>query len=291
MRLDVATDFEKGARDRFTATAWGRHLTAEQFFAREATLRAHPFARAAMRTWLLREATGAVASSCETFLVPFRGGGHGALIASVFTEAPLRGRGHATAMLEAVCARLRAEAVRAVGLFSEVGARLYERVGFVAQPAQDLLLPAEPSPDTGVEWHAEGALPPSDEGTFTLTAAQCDWHVERERFYARALGRPAPAWRGASLGGSRCDWAASFQTNELHVLWYAFSSVPEAQALLRAARHVASSCGLDAVRVWETSALPTADGARTERNDELPMIRPLDGSAARWRCIHRGLWA
>jgi GNAT superfamily N-acetyltransferase len=294
MRLFEASDAEKVARDRLTASAWGRHLTESQFLAREAALRSHAFGRA-MRTWLWRDESGAVLSSCETFQVPYLRGGrsaHGVLIASVFTEERLRGQGHAVALLEAVCDQARREGALVAALFSEVGARIYERVGFVAQPSFDVVFPAKTDTVRScVSWDGPVSVDGVLQGSLELTVAQADWHVERERFYATALGRPAPATHGARLGRSRCTWAASFQTNELHVLWYAFANDEEADALIRAARHVAHACRLDAVRFWETSPLPMAEGQRVPRNDELPMLRPLDGGPAEWPLIHRGLWA
>jgi predicted N-acetyltransferase YhbS len=295
VRLERASDADQVARDRLTASAWGRHLTSDQFLAREATLRSHPFAVDAMDTWLWRDERGAVLSSCETFRVPcVRDGrpGHGIIIASVFTEERLRGRGAASAMLEAVCAQADAKGARVAALFSEVGAALYARVGFVAQPSFDVVFPARTDSNRAcVTWDTAVSVDGAPPGTLELTALQADWHVARERFYAQALRRPAPTTHGARLGGSACAWAASFQTNELHVLWYRFARDDEAEALVAAARHVAHACGLDAVRFWETSPLPASDGARVERTDELPMLRALDGGPAAWAVIHRGLWA
>ncbi|MDX2015704.1 MAG: GNAT family N-acetyltransferase [Myxococcaceae bacterium] len=295
MRLERASDAEKVARDRLTAAAWGRHLTGDQFLAREAALRAHPFAVEAMDTWLWRDGSGAVLSSCETFRVPCvrdERRGHGVVIASVFTEPRLRGRGAASAMLEAVCVEAHAQGASVAALFSEVGAALYARVGFVAQPSFDVVFPARTDPGRPcVSWDTAVAVDGAPQGTLELTALQADWHVARERFYAQALHRPAPATHGARLGESACAWAASFQTNELHVLWYRFARDDEAAALIAAARHVAQACQLTLVRFWETEPLPLGDGARVERTDELPMLRALDGGPAAWVMIHRGLWA
>jgi hypothetical protein len=142
-----------------------------------------------------------------------------------------------------------------------------------------------------VSFGREVTAPEPGDGPLELTWAQCDWHVERERFYSRALARPAPGTHTASFGEARCAFAASFQTNELHVLWYRCSSDDEARALIHGLQHVAHACHLDAVRFWETTPLPTAGGRRVERLDEVPMLRALDGGASSWPEIHRGLWA
>ncbi|MBL8923197.1 MAG: GNAT family N-acetyltransferase [Myxococcaceae bacterium] len=298
-RLVVATEAQRRARDVLTASAWGRLLRPAQFLDREVTLRAHPFAVEAMRTWLWVEGDE-VCCSCETFEVRARRGpveGRAWLVASVFTEPRLRGRGFARSMLDALALTLTGPGALALALFSEVGAPLYERAGFVAQPTWDVVLPAETSvlpTDTWRTISAGPAFPPAGDGELELilSDAQCAWHVERERFYAKALGRPAPTGHLLVRGSSSLAAAASFQTNELHVLWYDFQDDGEAESMLREACAVAGACGLGAVRVWETTRFPVpSGGARRSRDDELPMVRPLDGGAARWTRIARGLWA
>jgi hypothetical protein len=125
-----------------------------------------------------------------------------------------------------------------------------------------------------------------------LTAAQCDWHVERERLYASLLHRPGLEGHVLRAGNSTLTLAASFQTNEAHVLWYDFEREADAVRLINAAAAIAARAGLDAVRLWEVDPLPMLAGAaRVERNDELPMLCALDGSPPVWSRVHRGLWA
>lgn len=299
-RLVEATDAQKRARDEVTASAWGRLLTPAQFLAREATLRAHPFAREAMRTWLWLGDDGRVCSSCETFEVRARRRrveGRAFVVASVFTEPDLRGRGFAGALLDALAARLTGPGALALALFSEVGAQLYERVGFVAQPSWDVVFPVETSVLPMATWTPETGAPPpgpaqGEDVELLLGEAQCDWHVKRERFYAEALGRPSPAGHRLRRGTSTLAIAAAFQPNELHVLWYDFRDERDVEPMLDEARRVAGACGLDAVRLWETAPFPLPPQAkRVRRDDELPMLRPLDGGAAGWTNIARGLWA
>lgn len=303
MRLVEATDSDKRARDLLTASAWGKQLTTEQFLQREAGLRAHPFAQQHMRTWLWVDAAQ-VACSCETFEVPARRGsrvGRAFVIASVFTEPSLRGRGHAVGLINAVCARLaeQGEAL-AVVLFSEVGARIYERAGFVAQPSWDVMLPLETSvlplvtsgvkQSLGVEAPPVGAMDGAVQ--LELTVEQCDWQVERERLYASALKRPEVKAHLLRHERSSLCVAASFQTNELHVLWYRFDKPADVGPLLAAAADHGRASGLTSLRLWETTPIPLPAGAvRVPRNDELPMLRALDGGAATWSFIERGSWA
>ena len=304
MKLVEATDSDQRARDLLTAQAWGQQLTTQQFLQREAGLRAHPFAKQHLRTWLWVDEAGAVLSSCETFEVPARRGsrsGRAFVIASVFTEPSLRGKGHAVTLINAVCERLgqRADAL-AVSLFSEVGARIYERAGFVAQPSWDVVLPLEtsvlPVVISGVELLSAVEAPPSMmvDGSvqLELTVEQCDWQVERERLYAMALERPELKAHVLRCGRSSLALTASFQTNELHVLWYRFELPADVGPLLAAAATHRQASGLKALRVWETTPIPMPAGAvRVERTDELPMVRALDGGSATWGCIERGLWA
>jgi predicted N-acetyltransferase YhbS len=298
MRLVQATPAEKVARDTLTASAWGRQLSTEHFLAREAALRGHAFARSSMTTWLW--SAESILSSCETFEVPASRGavkGKAFIVASVFTETALRGRGYAGMMMKALVERLSAPNILAVALFSEVGPTLYERAGFVSQHGVDLVFPARVERSASrVQWTHDIEAPPRrtepDAVTLELSVAQCDWHVERERFYAAALGRPGLPAHVARLNGSSLAVAASFQRNELHVLWVDIHDDADGLELLNACGVMASRCGLPTVRVWETTPLPMPPGAtRVERLEELPMLRALDGGSSRWANIVQGLWA
>lgn len=303
MLLHEASEAERVVRDAATAAAWGKGLTPAQFLERERVLRGHAFASSALRAWHWRAGERTL-SSCETFEVPARRGakeGRAFIIASVFTEPEHRGRGHAVALIDALCRRLAVEGALAVALFSEVGTRIYERAGFVAQPGFDVTLPPnKDAPLPKVEWTTQGlgppvrAPPPADDASvrLALSPSQCDWHLTRARFYASALGRVAPAAHVARVGASSLAITASFQRNELHVLWYDFHADAEAALLLEACQAVAAQLSLPRVRVWETTpfALPS-DATRAVRDDELPMLRPLDGGPATWADIAQGLWA
>ena len=86
--------------------------------------------------------------------------------------------------------------------------------------------------------------------------------------------------------------AASFQTNELHGLWYRFAKPGDVGPLLAAAAAHGRASGLKTLRLWETTPIPLPTGAqRVPRTDELPMLRALDGGASQWSFIERGLWA
>ena len=159
LTLRPATAAEKHARNLLTAPVWGNRLTEAQYLAREAVLVATEFARRGMRTWVMEDDTapGIPLASCESLAMisvfdGTRGTSQG--IASVFVEERLRGRGLAATMLGLLQDRFRTENAQASILFSEVGATIYERVGYMARPIRARTwtpVPGEP-----------GALPAPD---------------------------------------------------------------------------------------------------------------------------------
>ena len=297
--LRAATEAEKRQLDVATWQAWGSGLTVEQFCERELRLRAHRWARDAMTTWLWVDQHGAVLASCETYGVSSHVGtapGRAWSIASVFVESALRGQGHALQLMKALVEKLSDEpGAQAVVLFSEVGAGLYERAGFISVPAWDVCFPACRS-STSIEWLLEpGAQPPPREAPNSLlisaTADEVDWHLESERCYASALGRAPLEHHGARLGGSTIAWAAYHRTKELHVLWLDAVDPAHRTPLISAARHAAFRIGLERVRIWETTSLAgLLDAERTPRDEALPMFAPFTPGLTRWSDIHRAVW-
>jgi GNAT superfamily N-acetyltransferase len=303
MHLSLATETQKQQRDRLTHAAWGQTLSVEQFAAREQRLRAHPWTAAGMQTWLLStgpHGAGEVLASCETFHTPsFLRGADGRLeegdswsIASVFTEERLRGRGHATRLMDLVAAQLETASPRAhaVALYSDVGAPLYRRSGYRETAAHDWVLPAEPGPVaagvdalfTDAEVPAALARMRRPQAPFFLwpTPAQVDWHLERERIYAQLHARARPPACGARVGEASALWAMVAKTNQLVVLLLDAAAPAQAHALLRAAARAAHAARLSRVVLWEepgTAALlqGLAGAERVVREDALPMLRPL----------------
>jgi GNAT superfamily N-acetyltransferase len=302
MALRLATDDEKRARDAVTHAAWGSGLDVTQFLAREARLRAHPWARATMRTWLWTGSAGEVLASCETFeqaSAVGRDAGRSWVVASVFVEPSLRRRGHSAAMLAALVERLRGEAdAHAVVLFSEVGVDLYARLGFFAVPSFDTWFDARADKPADVAWLSAPLPtptppPPAAQAlTLTLSAGQVDWQLERERFYAEVTQRPRLAAHGARVGNSSIGWTAYWRANELHVLWLHAVDPAHREPLVRAAQWAAAEAGLPVVRIWETTPLHDVPGAsREHRDDEIAMFAPLRPGVLGWTHVERGLWA
>ncbi|WP_309895783.1 GNAT family N-acetyltransferase [Archangium sp.] len=317
MHLVVATDEQKAQRDALTHSEWGALLTVEGYAAREQRLRAHPWSRVDMRTWLLCDDAGDVLASCETFRTDsFLRAPDGAFlpgdsfaIASVFTEERLRGRGHATRLMDLLAAELeRQPRAHAALLFSDVGPRIYARSGYQALPAWDWhLAPAPGAPGEPVEAllreedmaRALGRLRrPEAPFFFWPSPAQLDWHLERGRIYVDHLaGCSLPASVGATVGDSTALWGLVGRGSELHVLMFDARSAEDATALLQAARREAFRSGLSRVVLWEepanASLLPLVEGAtRVARKGSLPMVRPLlsELPLSPLLPVPRGLW-
>ncbi|MFT3713178.1 MAG: GNAT family N-acetyltransferase [Archangium sp.] len=303
MRLIEATDAQQLERDALTWQAWGAGLTAEQFVKREKRLREHVWSRRTMKSFWWVDECGAPLSSCELFLDDAYVGerrGKAGIVASVFTEEKLRGKGHAAAMLSALTDRVRErDDVLALTLFSEIGVDLYQRVGFYAVPSFDSFF--TPLSERPASVHlVERELPiPRDETTEpttlrqVLTPARLDWHLERERIYGEVMAKPRLPFHGAVFGDASITFTAYWKTNELQVLTLDARTAADATQLIDAARHAAHLLGLPTVRVWETEAFTGVlpGGERRARTDEIPMFLPIAPGIEAWTHVERALWA
>lgn len=308
--LVVATGAEKALRDEATYDAWGTGLSPLAYAARERRLRAHPFARQAMTTWLWKAGGGEVLASCETFRMAGAASGregHAHGVASVFVAPALRGRGHASAMMQALLARLRAEDPDAFAsiLFSDVGEALYERAGYVGRvfPYREIdPAPGDPAATVDALVSAEdledalSAAPlPDGEVVVRPTAVQLDWHLERERIYQGAFSAPRPTACGARAGDALAVWYVDHNPGRLELLLLLAGTEAETTALLEAARRAARTLGCALVRHWESPADPPIAaglGRKVARTRSLPMMAPLWTAAdpASWTFIPRALW-
>jgi len=315
VELVPATEDQRTARDRVTYLAWGSGLDVDQYCERERVLREHPWSRSALSSWLLCDDSGLVLSSCETYRMlsvtrsedePLKGNCHA--VASVFTEPRLRGRGHASVMMRLLIDKLKASDRHAQAsiLFSDVGASLYERSGFVATAAWDWLFPAvdhASAPETAALDDRAAAeflekIPWPQAAFFVWpTPAQVDWAIERERFYARRFGNHSPAHRGALHTDGVALWAVDFNKRELLISQLRAGSSAALAALVQAAQQTAAAESLAKVRLWE-SMVPKAlladlrNGTRVQRRGSLPMICPFNEEirAEHWNWIPKAIW-
>ncbi len=295
----LATEAEKRARDRLTFAAWGAKLGVDEYLAREVRLRAHAWARSAMRTWVLADGREILASletfSARAFLD--RRPIVVELLASVFTEPALRRRGYSTRLVDGLVRHLEAEArASAVILYSEIGAAQYERSGFVSVRSEEHPAPATSDAVAVDRWVREGevrcadVVPDLPGLVVAPTGDQLDWHLERERVYRERLGRPALAAYGCAVGRARGIWAADWKADRLVVL--AAIAEDGLDRVMAAAAAVAGEAGLREVSLWATDALVSQSALPTRRRDhELTMIRPLRPDCSPvLGFVQRGAW-
>jgi GNAT superfamily N-acetyltransferase len=140
LRLVSATPEQMEAVYRESHAIWGSGLSFEEYLAYWRDLMATPWARRRFHfeVWLGED--GRVLSSLKVYrlevdLLGRRGGAAG--IGAVFTPQAERGRGHAAAMLRAVVEAARRRGDLAAFLFSDIGTRYYEALGFQALPAEE----------------------------------------------------------------------------------------------------------------------------------------------------------
>jgi ribosomal protein S18 acetylase RimI-like enzyme len=310
VQLVRATPSQAAELDERSHAEWGAGLTATAHVARERRLRNGLWPRSTHDTWALVDADQVLAS-CETYRVACTVDGEPGLaweIASVFVEPLLRGRGYATRLLEELSARLRPEpGARALVLYSDVApSRLYERLGFVARPAGDRVVPPEiEDPDDG-PWIRFGETELADVHSrvvpfggpgFSIwpSLAQIDWHLDRSRTRAELVGWRRSSRCGAQLGQDVVIWTEDRESDALLLLLLTARVPRAAGMLISAAARTAAELGLKEVRAWETplpGAWPADLGAPVARNGSVPMIRPFapDVDPEGWTFIPRGLW-
>ena len=312
---------------------WGDGLSLAQLAAEDAHLASTAFALSGSRRHYVLEAPGEAdfVASCEVLLTPVAAGAaasaappHAWLVAFVFTPAELRGRGYASALITAL---RRAAAPAPLALFSDIGAELYNRLGFRAtapgNKAYDLVLPAAAAAAGAAASAAIADIPlrfdlsrlqlpapalPPAAAALLLSPARLAWLCEAEAWRGAQGLLPGPlAARGAVLRGEGapladtnmgvCVWAADAARGDLVVLLLRAPSAAGLRALLARAQAVAAGARLQRVRVWDS-----ADGAaeravgllrawREARAGKLPMVAPAPGEpAGEWREPERGTW-
>lgn len=312
MTVRKAQPRELVARDHLCFAAWGGRLTQAQFFKREERLRAHPWSRQGMTTWLLEDERGELLSSCESFQMESRYDnttGHSYAFASVFTEERFRGRGYATALLKGVIEALENSdaSTQSFILYSEVGERLYEKNGFVAVPSQMWELPeslfARKSPqveyvsDEEIQGLLDVAHARTERFQILATAAQLDWHWERERIYAEALGRPKALCHASRVGESFAIWSANYKYDFLEALVFQSATESQRDILLTDGAELCRRLGLTRLQIWDTpaSGLAGLKMPPLPRRDSIAMIRPAGPLRAGfdhsfWSEVPRALW-
>lgn len=309
MQFRPANDNEKIECDYRTYAAWGKPLSRQEFAERERRLGNCRWIREGGTTWVA-EQKGQLFASCETMKMISRfrdelGRTYG--IASVFTDERHRGLGYASAMLRSVMQQIQARDPKAQAfiLYSEVGASIYERLGFQARPTKGWVAQASaeasaskaiPGENVGDLLDAYNAI--ADEFRILPSLDQHEWFWEREALYSECLAMQRPAFRVLQSGPSFSTWTADYKHSIFRALVFSAQSTAQACDMLERARVEAARIGLRAVEVWNTPATrlePTRTLELRELDATLPMIRPAEALNSRfqselWQEIPRVLW-
>ncbi len=300
-KLHLASGPELITRDHATYAAWGKLLTLEQYLAREQALRGAAYTRKAMKTWFWMGPEGQVLSSCETFELPSRLGDSSGVsygIASVYTEEQHRGHGYASELIEAVCQKL--GHAQAIHLYSEVGDKIYRRVGFELLPSYEWEFDARAGESRLTGANPQTVLQSANEllatqpGLAIFPTLECiEWHWVRARFYAEHLGRqvPTPEMYTIEVPGQFASlWTADVKRNAWRaLLWVEAPGFMGARQVIDQAAARAHAHGFSRVCVWETGSsldLARAGGRRLHRDEDLAMVRP----ALEWNEVQRAHW-
>ncbi len=126
---------------RHTFAAWSEGLSPEAYRRWHAAQARTPWAQAHASRVALVDDDGGLLASARLYRLGIRlDGREGWLcgVGAVVTPPSLRGRGHATALVERIVERARADGALLAALFSEIGTDFYRRLGFTAVPLDEV---------------------------------------------------------------------------------------------------------------------------------------------------------
>jgi GNAT superfamily N-acetyltransferase len=314
--LVQAGESERIERDRLTYAAWGSELLFDQYLQRESNLRTEAWPKRALTTWILQNEQGEPLASCETYemLSYLRPAGKtgsrvdqktSLAIASVYTEPRLRGNGYATDLILKLIQEVsrKENQLHSIVLYSEIGDRFYQKMGFVPVLSEEWVVPPRRGPQhpLHVEYLKPSDLqalssyffqPPDVEFCIWPELDQVLWHYSRQNIYANFLKRETPAEIGATIGKSFILWMADYKYNVLRTLLMHTEEAHEGEVLLQVASAYATSLGLREVRSWVTEKENYPFARRESRRDAIAMIHPLVSliDSHSWKCITRSIW-
>lgn len=276
MRLEAATPADRERLALVRAQEWRGALTAAEFAERNRRLYAHPYGRARVKTWCLRE-KGELVTSLDTLDIELRSGAGvrpAWLIASVVTPEEHRGKGHASRLLTAL---FESDPARAQLLFSDIEPAFYERFGFQATSFEEATVSVGAGTGGAVRSISMEAFvvfqreerrrrTAREPGSAWLEpeALRWDWKLERYRFFCALRGRP---WSGEAAfetdHGHCLVTAPDPVQGRLDALWLA----DDCDRCRSTAQRQADAAGLALLRYWRE----WRDGAEGYRQE--PMIR------------------
>jgi GNAT superfamily N-acetyltransferase len=141
MKLVVA---EGALLDRildFTYPVWNEGLDRESYGLWNAAQLRTPWGRRNLTRFALVDDSGELLATAKRYRFTARASGRDVTmcgLGAVFTPPDRRGQGWASALIEALLDRERGEGVAVAGLFSEIGAAFYERLGFRIVPLDEV---------------------------------------------------------------------------------------------------------------------------------------------------------
>jgi len=287
------TGEERAAYFRGIQPIWGGGLSEDRFQMFQRRLADAPEARERYRLlgWFVNGTLTAAMKAYDLRATcaarPLRVLGVGA----VFTPPELRRRGHAAAMLRAVMEDYASRGGQAAVLFSDIGFRYYERLGFrvlesreCTVAASDLpRLPGSTRPALAGDEPLMTGLFAASRGDRTFALARDGWtlrfQLRRLRELARARGVGEPEW-GLVAEGRSGEGAAMLRLgrDSVDVLDAAWSSDEARDRILGGLRDCLQRAGRSRVRLWPAGQLAGVFNA-PERASAVAMIAPLSRGA------------
>lgn len=291
LRLEAVTSDEyAGEVLPHTAPLWAGARSFDEYVAEFRAAAASGWGKRRFRTVGLRLG-GELVATCKRYERELRCSERtyrAAGIGAVFTPSPLRGRGHATALIAAFLDAERARGTDLAYLFSDLHPAFYARLGFVALPSRTIALRADALSADRVEVAVLGDDDVSAirrvfaaldaRRPFAFTRRPLDW--EWQRLCATSRESPAPLIRlgvrrgrtlAAYVAGRRLPAADAFVLEEL-----AYARDDDARFVAPLLR--AGAGDLRTVRGWlpppaARDALPR--GAVRARSMAIAMVAPL----------------
>ena len=292
--LRELTGEERAAYFRGIQPIWGGGLSEDRFQLFQRHLADAPEARERYRLlgWFVQDS---MAAGMKAYDLRGACGGRPLRllgVGAVFTPPELRRRGHAAAMLRAAMEAYAAAGASAAVLFSDIGVRYYERLGFHVLDSRECTVDAVdlPRPAAGVRPALAG-----DEPMMTrlfaagrnagnkLALDRDGWtlrfQLRRLRELARARGMGEPEWGMVAEGGFG-EGAAMVRLarDSVDVLDAAWSSDEARDRILGGLRDCLQRAGRSRVRLWPAGQLAGVFNA-PERASAVAMIAPLSRSA------------
>ncbi|HZR10693.1 MAG TPA: GNAT family N-acetyltransferase [Myxococcales bacterium] len=289
------TGEERAAYFRGIQPIWGGGLSHERFQAFQRRLADAPEGKDRYRLlgWF---SGGALTSAMKAYDLaaefagrPLRVLGVGA----VFTPPELRRRGHAAAMLRAAMDEYGARGAHAAVLFSDIGIRYYERLGYRVLESRESTVDAHSLPRAASSTRpAMGGDEPMmtrlfadsrpDRRIFALARDGWTLHFQlrRLRELARARGVSEPEW-GVVAEGSFGEAAAMvrFARDALDVLEAGWTTEVARDRLLGGLRECVLRVGRTRLRLWPAGQLRGLFAA-PDRTSAIAMIAPLQPGVA-----------